>query len=230
MTSRSAGPLGHDVRAYEERDPGLSDTPLRDALWALVERDLAGAVLDLGSGGGGWLQRVVAKRDRLSRVASVDIVDSGASKLPGVEFHLADLSNGRLPFDDAAFDWIFCVEVIEHVANPRHLVAEAARCLKRGGTFVLTTPSNDSIRARFSLLARGYYPAFCDRDYRVQGHITPILEIDLKRMAAEAAFAATEFLYPFEGRLPMLAVTWQQLLGGVRGKLWSDTLMCRMTR
>jgi len=230
MTSGARGPVGHDARAYAARDAGMSPDSMRDAVWALVESDLAGAVLDLGSGGGGWLRRLATRRDRLSRVASVDLVDTGASKVPDVEFHLADLSTARLPFDDGAFDWVFCIEVIEHLANPRHLVAEAARCLKRGGTFVITTPSNDSIRSRLSLLTRGYYPAFNDRDYRVQGHITPILEIDLKRMANEVGFARAEFSYPDDGRLPMLAVTWQQLVPGMRGKLWSDTLVCRMTR
>src|SRR6478735_1697673 len=224
------GVVGCDATAYQSRSAGLSPEPIRDGLWALVENELAGAVLDAGSGGGGWLRRVLQKSSALTRVASVDLVDSGASAIPGVEFHLADLSHDRLPFDDASFDRVFALEVMEHLANPRHFVTEAARVLKPNGQFILTTPSNDCITSRLSLLMRGYYPAFNDRDYRESGHITPILEIDLRRMAAEAKYSKAEFFYPLDGRLPKLKATWQQFLPKLRGKLWSDSLFCRMTK
>lgn len=192
--------------------------------------DLAGAVLDAGSGGGGWLRRVMSKSAALTRVASVDLVDSGASGIQGVDFQLADLSRDRLPFDDSSFDWVFALEVMEHLANPRHFVTEVARILKPHGRFMLTTPSNDCITSRLSLLMRGYFPAFNDRDYRESGHITPILELDLRRMATEANYSNVEFFFPLEGRLPKLKVTWQHFLPNLRGKLWSDSLFCRMTK
>jgi len=195
-----------------------------------VERDLSGAVLDAGSGGGGWLRRVLSKPERVTRVASVDIVNAGAGDIPGVEFHLADLSQAQLPFEGGTFDWVFALEVVEHLANPRHFIAEVARVLKPSGQLLLTTPCNDCITSRLSLLIRGYYPAFNDRDYRESGHITPILEIDLRRMALESGSSTTEFSYPIAGRLPMMRVTWQQFLPRLKGKLWSDTLFCRMRK
>lgn len=230
MFGQRSGPLGPEAEAYKIRPAGLSPEPIRDALWALVESSLSGAVLDAGSGGGGWLRRVLKKSEKLSRVASVDIVNAGAGDMPGVEFHLSDLSRDPLPFGDATFDWVFALEVIEHLANPRHFTAEVARVLKPGGQLLLTTPSNDCMTSRLSLLVRGYYPAFNERDYRESGHITPVLEIDLRRMALESGYHETEFLYPLEGRLPMMGVTWQRFLPALRGKLWSDTLFCRMTR
>jgi len=231
MTNKHGdGPVGSDVSAYQARVAGLSPEPIRDGLWELVEKDLSGAVLDAGSGGGGWLRRVMQKSAALTRLASVDLVDSGASNIAGVDFHLADLSIDRLPFDDASFDWVFALEVMEHLANPRHFVTEVARILKPKGRFVLTTPNNDCVTSRLSLLMRGYFPAFNDRDYRESGHITPILEIDLQRMATEARYSDVEFFFPLEGRLPKLKVTWQQFLPNLRGKLWSDSLFCQMTK
>ena len=229
-SKHSDGPVGCDAAAYQSRAAGLSPEPIRDGLWPLVEKDLAGAVLDAGSGGGGWLRRVMTKSPAVTRVASVDLVDSGAGAIQGVDFHLADLSRDRLPFDDSSFDWVFALEVMEHLANPRHFVAEAARILKPNGHLVLTTPSNDCLTSRLSLLMRGYFPAFNDRDYRESGHITPILELDLRRMATEAKYSRIEFFFPLDGRLPKLKITWQRFLPNLRGKLWSDALFCRMTK
>jgi SAM-dependent methyltransferase len=223
-------PIGFDEDAYGKRVPGLSPERTRDGVWAQVERELRGAVLDAGSGSGGWLLRLLSRRDRLSKVASVDIVDSGASGIPGVEFHRSDLSNDRLPFEDATFDWVFALEVVEHLANPRNFVHESFRVLKPGGRLFLTTPSNDSVRSRLSLLTRGYFPAFNDRDYRDSGHITPILEVDLRRMAAEATYARADFFFPLDGLMPKLNVTWQRFFPSLRGRLWSDTLFCQMTK
>lgn len=46
----------------------------------------------------------------------------------------------RLPFAARVFDFILCTQVLEHVKNPFLLAAEAGRCLKPGGLFLLTAP------------------------------------------------------------------------------------------
>jgi SAM-dependent methyltransferase len=225
-----------DPRAYEARDGGAVSSPdeIRDAVWKLAEPDLRGAVLDAGSGDGSWIRRVSA-RPNLTRLAAVDFLDSGAGSVPGVEFARVDLAREPLPFEDASFDRIFSIEVLEHLANPRHFVSETARALKPGGHCYMTTPSNDSLVARVSLLLRGNLPAFYDVHYRNLGHITPIFEFDLRRMAQEAGYASAEFFYPLEGYVPKLRpagkkVTWQQLWPGLRGRLWCDNLICRLSK
>ena len=45
-----------------------------------------------------------------------------------------------LPFREAMFDTVLCNEVLEHVAEPARLMAEAARVLRSGGVLLLTTP------------------------------------------------------------------------------------------
>ncbi|MCB0155726.1 MAG: class I SAM-dependent methyltransferase [Anaerolineae bacterium] len=48
----------------------------------------------------------------------------------------------RFPFAEAEFDLVLCMEVIEHLAYaPTHMLAEAHRVLKPGGTLLLTTPN-----------------------------------------------------------------------------------------
>ena len=51
-----------------------------------------------------------------------------------------------LPFDGATFDVACCLEVIEHVADPRACLRELARVVRFGGYVLVTCPS-----ARFPL-------------------------------------------------------------------------------
>ena len=45
-----------------------------------------------------------------------------------------------IPFPDAAFDWVFCNHVLEHVPDDARALRELFRVLKPGGAAVLQTP------------------------------------------------------------------------------------------
>lgn len=222
-------PVGYDESAYSLREQGYSPEPIRDAAWALAGKHACGRVVEIGSGAGGWVKRLQQNPD-VKRVTAVDIVDDGASLLDGVDFHLLDISSSPLPCAPESVDWVFAVEVIEHLANPRHFIKEAHRCLKPGGKMFVTTPCNESVTARLSFLFRGYFPAFCEHDYRMSGHITPVTELDIKRMGREVGFGSVEFSYPLPGRIPKTGMEWQRLFPSLRGKLWSDTLFALLTK
>ncbi|HEX6183910.1 MAG TPA: class I SAM-dependent methyltransferase [Pyrinomonadaceae bacterium] len=222
-------PAGCDESAYSLREKGYSPEPIRDAAWEMAGKHAAGRIVDVGSGAGGWIERLRRNPD-VGRVTAVDIVDDGAGALDGVDLHLLDVSSSPLPCESGSADWVFALEVVEHLANPRHFVREAHRCLKAGGRMLITTPCNESLTARLSFLFRGYFPAFCEHDYRMSGHITPVTELELKRMAREAGFARVEFDYPLPGRIPKSSVAWQRVVPRLRGKLWSDTLFALLTK
>jgi 2-polyprenyl-3-methyl-5-hydroxy-6-metoxy-1,4-benzoquinol methylase len=57
----------------------------------------------------------------------------------GIEYLVSDAQ--QLPFDDASFDVVCCLEVIEHVADPHACLSELARIVRAGGHVVLTCPS-----------------------------------------------------------------------------------------
>jgi len=44
-----------------------------------------------------------------------------------------------LPFADASFDMVYCCDVLEHVTDLRQVIAESARVLKPGGTYLYDT-------------------------------------------------------------------------------------------
>lgn len=214
---------GYDADSYKHRAEGHSPEPIRDAAWDIVGQQVSGVVLDAGSGSGGWIKQIIHSKS-VEKIISVDLVDDGAGGLKGVEFYLRDLSRDLFPCNAEELNWVFAIEVIEHLANPRHFIAEAYRTLLPNGKLFITTPCNDSLTARLSMLFRGYYPSFCDHDYYESGHITPITELDIKRMAKEMNFRRVEFYYPLPGRMPRLRYQWQSLFPGLRGKLWSDSL------
>jgi ubiquinone/menaquinone biosynthesis C-methylase UbiE len=56
-----------------------------------------------------------------------------------VEFHVMDATK-ELPFPDASFDAITCIDAINHFPNRRSVVAEWTRLLKPHGRLLFTDP------------------------------------------------------------------------------------------
>ena len=50
----------------------------------------------------------------------------------------------KLPIRDNSIDLLLCVEVLEHLINPKDLLNEVRRILHPKGKFILTTPNADS--------------------------------------------------------------------------------------
>jgi SAM-dependent methyltransferase len=89
-----------------------------------------GRLLDVGCGNRPY-REIFA--DRLTRYVGVDRDRRGGR--PDVA--AAALA---LPFADGRFDTVLATQVLEHVPEPRRLLAEAARVLAPGGHLVLTAP------------------------------------------------------------------------------------------
>ncbi|HXR11734.1 MAG TPA: class I SAM-dependent methyltransferase [Gaiellaceae bacterium] len=58
----------------------------------------------------------------------------------GLEMRLADVTK-RLPVDDAAYDCVFCLELLEHLTAPLALLEELRRVLSDDGRAVVSVPS-----------------------------------------------------------------------------------------
>lgn len=99
-------------------------------LRATVEPLAAQSMLDAGCGEGETLARLGALPPR---VAAVDIsdeaVESTAARHPGADVRRESVT--ALPFDEASFDLVLCLEVLEHIEGPAAALAELARVTRR---------------------------------------------------------------------------------------------------
>ncbi len=58
----------------------------------------------------------------------------------------------QIPLEDKSMDFIFALEIIEHLTSPIHMLCEAGRVLKKGGKILITTPNVTRIGSVFKLL------------------------------------------------------------------------------
>lgn len=91
-----------------------------------------GSVLDIGARDGGLRRFLPAQ----ARYQGLDIAPEFASD----QIMIRDISLG-LPFPDASFSHVFCIEVLEHVPNPFAALTEIRRVLKDEGVLVLSVPN-----------------------------------------------------------------------------------------
>ena len=125
-----------------------------DELWA---KACPASILDVGCGEGvlthKWAERL---GDR--RVVGIDLEDPAIQaewekrKAPNLEYRVMKAEN--LPFADGEFALASAIEVLEHVPDPAHTLAEMAR-VARGGHLLISVPREPLWRALN--MARGAY-------------------------------------------------------------------------
>ena len=111
-------------------------------------------VLDLGCAGGFMAE---AMTDRGARVTGID---PAAGAIAAARAHADETGRSirydtgtgeNLPYPDAAFDAVVCVDVLEHVSDLDRVLCEVARVLKPGGKFLFDTINRNPV-ARFATI------------------------------------------------------------------------------
>jgi SAM-dependent methyltransferase len=102
-------------------------------------------VLDLGCRDGALTQAYAGGNEIVGVDADREAL-AEAQKL-GIETRWADLDE-PLPFDDESFDVVVAGELLEHLRDPRRVVAEVRRVLRPGGTFVASVPNAYRLKNR----------------------------------------------------------------------------------
>jgi 2-polyprenyl-3-methyl-5-hydroxy-6-metoxy-1,4-benzoquinol methylase len=104
-------------------------------------------LLDIACGAGGPALRIAAAtgcsvvgidvHEQAVRTASSLATQCGLAER--AEFRAAD-ATGPLPFADASFDAITCIDAVNHFPDRPQIIAEWARLLKLGGRLLFTNP------------------------------------------------------------------------------------------
>ena len=181
-------------------------------------------LLDLSCKEGDVLQSLHARRFTLR---GTNFEESGP-QLNGVPIDYGVDLRKRLPYDDASFDVVLLVEVIEHLSDHQAALGELSRILKPGGVLILTTPNIMRLNSRVHFLLSGYHKTKrrfipfdtpLDQAHRFHNYPIdlPILYylckqngLELEQIGHSKVKLYSRFLLAVLG-LPVLAYTWYTL-------------------
>ena len=131
---------------------GVLSEDLRRVFELHVRRD--SVCLDVGCGDGRtagvWLS------EHAKSYTGVDVSSGavGMARSLGLDAICID-DAADLPFTDASFDVVVCLEVLEHLFDPQAAALEIARVLRPGGTLLATVPNISHWKQRVDLAIRG---------------------------------------------------------------------------
>jgi SAM-dependent methyltransferase len=127
------------TRLYE-----ASEALNRRNIEELIRDRPCSAFCDLGCDDGNWTTEVALRLDS-PKVFGMEIVVERAriARTRGVNVAVADLAAG-FPFEDESFDIVHANQVIEHVTDVDHFLAETNRILRVGGAAVISTENGSS--------------------------------------------------------------------------------------
>src|SRR6185369_2572859 len=128
-----------------------------------------GALLDVPAGEGALAGRLI---DAGFDVRCCDLYPE-IFRLDGVDIHQGNL-DAELPCGDQSFDYVTCLEGLEHIENPQQAMREFARVLKPGGHLFVSVPNILNIEERLKWLLHGY-----------TSHFKPISRPAIERLRAE---------------------------------------------
>jgi SAM-dependent methyltransferase len=158
--------------------PGLHER-LFDRLQNLAPS--GSAVVDLASGAGAWAKRLL---DQGYEVTACDI----HPEVCAVHCLGVDLNEPFSELLPSGVDVVTCIEMLEHVENPRHVLREAFKLLRPGGVLLLSTPNASGLHSRVKFLMTGKFAQFDEEQYDLIGHIRPITHWELDKMLIEVGF------------------------------------------
>ena len=122
--------------SYNRRFAGGGRQGVAVALQALASALTAGRILEVGCGTGHWLAGL---GDASPRLYGLDLSAGMLVQARQREQNL-DLLRGRagqIPFPNASFDLVYCVNAIHHFQQQLGFIAEARRVLRPGGTLAV---------------------------------------------------------------------------------------------
>jgi SAM-dependent methyltransferase len=130
----------------------LAENPFQPATswWRSIELAMViehglprGSGLDLGCGDGKLMRILLDAADAAPTLVGVDPdpLETRDAAGSGVYQRVHTVPGDRVPEPSASFDFVFSNSVLEHIDDLEPVMAETARLLRPGGTFLFTVPS-----------------------------------------------------------------------------------------
>ena len=125
----------------------LSRDEIQDKIIEMMGKEPRGKVLDVSTGTGILADRL---RKMGLEVSCCDINPSYFS-ISDLAIDIGDFTHS-LPYPNGIFDFIACIEGLEHLKNPFNAIREFHRLLKPGGKVFLSLPNYLNIERRLRFL------------------------------------------------------------------------------
>jgi len=205
---------GSPHTSYAQHGVDLRESRLRK-LMELLTAERPGRLLDVGCAAGELAAQAMSHGWRVDG-AEREPALAEAARTRGVAVRLVDFDVERLPWEPATFDAAIAGEVIEHLVDTDHLLAELARVVRPGGILIVTTPNLASFENRVRLLF-GRYPMWMDHRVAGAGHLRYYTPRVLRAQLAAHGFRVERHVgnwvpivpqrWADDRRFPWLAVT-----------------------
>ncbi len=186
-------------------------------------KDIKPAILDAGCGFGQY-DRFMLRKLSPAHILAVDVKDDYLEdcrryfrsniRKGVIAFEKKDL----LEFDEGSFDFILCVDVLEHIVEDVRVMRNMKKCLKPGGYFLMHSPShlaeedagddkffvdeharagysNQELRAKFK--QAGLKPEYIRYTYGTWGHMAWVMMIKWPMLLLNKAGFWAAVLLPF---------------------------------
>jgi len=174
-----------------------------------LDRQGTWSLLDAGSGFGQYDRFLLEKFEHI-RINSVDVKEDYLED--NRHFFRDEMNKGRISFEKAdlleyvskdKFDAVICIDVLEHIEEDERVIKNLSNCLKRGGFFLMHSPSH------YSESDAGVENSFVGEHART-GYSKD--DIEKKLIEADLLPEKTHYTYGYWGRLSwIISVKWPMI-------------------
>jgi SAM-dependent methyltransferase len=175
----------------------LAHEAIHDTVLSILRDLTRGVLLDVPAGEGALAARLI---DEGFEVQCCDLYPE-IFRLANVEIQPGNL-DAELPYADRSFDYVTCLEGLEHIENPQQAIREFARVLKSPGHLIVSVPNILNIEERLKWLLYGYTSHFkpisraaserlvneYDGRVEIAAHVNPIAYSELRYILEKNAF------------------------------------------
>jgi ubiquinone/menaquinone biosynthesis C-methylase UbiE len=189
-------------RIWQANPPTFVDRRVETILELLPRLGPEARLLDVGCLEGSYT-RMYADTVGAGSVHGIDVSLLDHARAKGIDAIEFDLNSGeKLPYGDAEFDVVVCIESLEHIYPTDFMLREIRRVLKPGGAAIVDVPRLDSF-LNIALLALGFQPPGieCSRERRygalnddsvLTGHVAYFTRRALLEMLGSSGFEILE--------------------------------------